>query len=136
MADFYIWSDAELGLNVREMDKEHQELVLRMNDLYNGVENKVPTKQVQALIDSLAQYTVKHFTDEEAYMEKLGFPGLPTHKIIHQQLLTQFGNFVEEFKKTSVVTPAFFEFLKVWLTSHIKGIDKKYSEFTQAKKAA
>ena len=50
-----------------------------------------------------------------------------THKIIHQQLLKQVQDYVADFKKTGALTDAFFKFLAVWLTSHIRGIDTKYS---------
>lgn len=135
MSEFYVWTEAELGLNVADMDKEHQQLIDRMNALYRGAQNKLPANELQGLIDDLAQFTVKHFSDEEAYMESVNFPGLATHKIIHQQLLTQFQGYVDEFKKTKNISPSFFNFLKVWLTSHIRGIDMKYSVFLKKKPA-
>jgi len=136
MADFYVWTEKELGLGVQEMDKEHQELIAKMNVLYKLVENKASVEDLQKSIDDLAGFTVKHFADEEGYMEKIKFPGVATHKVIHQQLLKQFGDYVAEFKKTAVVSPQFFNFLKVWLTSHIRGIDMKYSDFGKNKKAS
>lgn len=136
MSEFYTWTAAELGLDIHEMDDEHQVLIKKMNALYAAVDQKKGASELGALVTDLAQYTVKHFADEEAYMEKIGFDGLPTHKIIHQQLLSQFNTFVDEFKKSQSLSPAFFNFLKVWLTSHIRGIDKKYSDFKHKKKAA
>ena len=134
MAEFYTWNDKELGLAVKEMDDEHKMLVAKMNALYRGVELKESPDKIGKLVKDLAEFTVKHFSDEEAYMEKINFPGLATHKIIHQQLLAQFKTYSEEFQKTKTLSPAFFNFLKVWLTSHIRGIDKKYSDHSHAKK--
>ncbi len=136
MAEFYTWTQAELGLNVTEMDREHQELIARMNTLYKTAQNKADTVAMGQALADLAAFTVKHFADEEAYMEKIGFPGLPTHKLIHQQLLSQFNGYAEEFKKTNTLSDSFFNFLKVWLTSHIRGIDMKYADHSRAKKAA
>lgn len=127
MADFFTWTAKELGLGVAEMDLEHQELIARMNAIYGAVESKSSVDEIARLIGDLATYTTKHFTDEEAFMQKIGYEGLETHKIIHQQLLKQFGDFVDEFKEKKVVSQAFFNFLKVWLTSHIRGIDMKYA---------
>jgi hemerythrin len=59
-------------------------------------------------------------------MDKIKFAGADTHKIIHKQLLEQVTAYITEFKKTGKLTDAFFNFLSVWLTSHIKGIDMKY----------
>ena len=136
VSGFYVWTAEELGLEVEKMDQEHQELVKRMNALYDGVEEEQSPSQIQNLIDDLAEYTVQHFADEEAYMEEIGFTGLATHKIIHQQLLKQFAEHVENFKKQQKVQPEFFNFLKVWLTAHIKGIDMKYSNFVKEQKAS
>ena len=130
---FYEWTAAELGLHVPEMDKEHQELIRRMNKLYNAAQTKTESSQIQTLIDELATYTIQHFKDEETYMTTINFPGLETHKIIHQQLLKQFNEYIEGFKKNHTLEPAFFNFLKVWLTGHIRGIDMKYSDFIKPK---
>ena len=136
MGEFYVWNDAELGLAVEEMDKEHQELVKKMNALHDSVESKTLPALVLVKLEDLASYTVKHFADEEAYMAKIKFPELSSHKIIHQQLLRQFSTHLEEFKKTKVLGPEFFSFLKIWLTGHIRGIDMKYSKFSKAKAAS
>ena len=110
MADFYVWNAKDLGLNVEDMDKEHQELIRKMNFLYSCVENKGSTQQILKAIEDLANFTVKHFADEEAYMERVNFPGITTHKLIHKQLLTQFGEHVDHFKKTSALKPTFLTF--------------------------
>lgn len=136
MGEFYTWTEEKLGLNVPEMDNEHKELVVKMNALYKGVEDNVDRPSVEALINDLAQFTVKHFADEEAYMEKIGFPDVEIHKVIHKQLLSQFNEHVKKFQETGVIEDSFFGFLKVWLTAHICGIDKKYSVHAQTKKAA
>ena len=128
MAEFFKWDANVFGLKVKEMDDEHQELIRLMNKLFDSNQNNQPFNEIKKHVDALAEYTVKHFADEEKYMEKISFPGLQTHKIIHQQLLEQFKGYVTDFTKTQKITDAFFKFLAVWLTSHIKGIDMKYAE--------
>lgn len=134
MADFYVWKEEELGLGVQNMDKEHQILISKMNALYAANESKSSPLHLKNLIDDLAQYTIKHFADEEAYMDQINYPEAETHKVIHKQLLAQFNNYVEQFKTNQTVSKEFFNFLKVWLTSHIRGIDMKYSAFSKGKK--
>lgn len=136
MADFFTWTAAELGLGVQEMDKEHQVLIAKMNALFAGVEQKLPAPRLQALLADLGQYTVKHFAAEEIHMEKMKFPGVAAHKVIHQRLLTQFNDYAVEFQKTNTVNPALFNFLKVWLSGHIRGIDMRYADFGRTKKTA
>ncbi len=134
MADFYKWDPVKLSTKVHEMDREHQELIRLMNKVYASVEAKKPFADLKKELTDLGAYTTKHFKDEEAYMEKVKFPGLSTHKIIHTKLLEQFTGYMTEFEKTKKLEDKFFKFLSVWLTSHIMGIDSKYGE--HATKAA
>ncbi len=109
------------------MDDEHKVLIKKMNDLHKAWLEKAPPDHLGRLLEDLGAYTVKHFKDEEAYMEKTKYEGLATHKIIHQSLLKEFQQYAEEFKQTKALREYFFNFLKVWLSSHIRGIDMKYS---------
>lgn len=127
MADFYKWDPAFLSVDVKEMDGEHIILIEKMNALHAAYTAKAPLDQLKHLVQDFASYTVKHFSDEEAYMDKIKFEGAATHKIIHKQLLAEVTKHVEEFQKTGALTEKFFSFLSVWLTSHIRGIDRKYS---------
>ncbi|NJL25062.1 MAG: hemerythrin family protein [Calothrix sp. SM1_5_4] len=70
MEDLFIWNPTELGLGVEEMDKEHMELITRMNSLYRAVQEKKPAPVILDRLCSLGDYTQKHFADEEAYMAK------------------------------------------------------------------
>jgi hemerythrin-like metal-binding protein len=127
MADFYVWEEATLGLDLKAMDDEHKELISRMNKLHAAYSAKGDRTTLEKLLNELAEYTVKHFTDEEAYMAKVNFDGLETHKIIHQRLLNKFTEFATAFKASGQLTDDFFRFLSNWLTTHIRGIDMKYS---------
>lgn len=124
---FYEWTP-ELDVKVADMNGEHQKLIDKMNFLYTVNEEGKDKSVVLQALEDLAAYTVKHFANEEAYMESIGFDGLATHKIIHQQLLAQFSEHLENYKNgdSSQLGEEFFRFLAVWLTSHIKGIDTKY----------
>lgn len=118
------WEDS-LKLGVDSMDKEHQVLIDKMNKFISSL-NLDDIKTQYMYWSDLGRYVVEHFTNEEAYMEKIGFDGLATHKIIHKQLLDKVGEFsiaIEkgEFDKNNLVI-----FLKTWLKSHIIGIDGKY----------
>jgi hemerythrin len=126
MADFFKWDPTQFSVKVKSMDDEHQELIRKMNALHAANERKAEKAELERLLNDFAGYTVKHFADEEAYMASVNFSGLETHKVIHKQLLGQVTEHVAAFQKTGEFTPAFFNFLSVWLTSHIRGIDSKY----------
>ncbi len=130
------WSQG-LDIGVNEMNDEHKKLLAIMNKLYDRNKAGAVKAELESIIQDLANYTVKHFSDEEAYMEKIQFPELSVHKIIHQNLLRTFAEQVEKFKKgDGKVSDGFFGFLKLWLTAHIQGIDTKYAHHSKTHKKA
>ena len=128
MTDILTWT-ATLATHVDEMDKEHQTLINLMNKLNKLCKDKAPKSEIGKALEELGAFTVKHFSDEEQYMQSINFSQLSTHKIHHKQLLERFTEHATNFKNgpQSVLPDEFFEFLKFWLTTHIMHIDQKYS---------
>ncbi len=124
---FFQWNQ-NLVLGVQKMDGEHQQLVGLMNQLFEANERKLPKQEIVSAFKALADYTVKHFADEEAYMESVGFPDIEKHKIIHKDLLSKVGAHFEGFKNGgTLVDQSVFDFLNLWLKAHIMGLDMKYA---------
>jgi hemerythrin-like metal-binding protein len=126
VAEFYTWDPKLLSVHVTEMDNEHMMLIKKMNALHEAYSQKKDRAGLTPLVNDFVAFTLKHFSDEEAYMERVKFEGIATHKIIHQQLLTEVKKYVAEFESSGKLSDPFFKFLAVWLTSHIRGIDSKY----------
>ena len=130
------WED-KYSVKVLEMDNQHKKIMDMINKLHDAQEQGHGPEVVGATINELVSYTVNHFKDEEALMERENFPELAKHKIIHQQLVKQVGDLSEEFKSKGVeVLPKLMAFLKTWLTGHILGIDMKYCHHIELKKKA
>ncbi len=127
MSDYFHWDAAKLSLDVAEMDREHQVLIGHMNTLHRLYESKAPAADQGKAFTTLADYTVKHFADEERYMEKVGYPGLRVHQGVHKNLLERVGTFGKDFKAKGKFGDDLFVFLRMWLTAHICGVDMKYS---------
>jgi len=132
MANFFEWDPAAYGLGVESMDREHKTLVGYMNTLHALHAERAPRAALGKALKDLASFTTRHFADEEAYMQSIGFPELKTHAILHKSLLERVGGFVAEFERTGALTDAFFAFLKMWLKAHICGIDAKYARHRNA----
>lgn len=130
------WSEA-LDIGVEEMNHEHKGLLDYMNQLYDLHNNKASGEEQKRVLDQFKDATVKHFKDEENYMQKIGWEGLASHQYIHKSLLENFSKHYEKFNTEGKLTDDFFHFLKFWLSAHIQGIDMKYGEFSrQIKKAS
>jgi hemerythrin-like metal-binding protein len=132
MDKFFEWDPARLNLNIQDMDADHQAIVNCMNRLHELHGIGAGRAQLNMALDELIRVTVEHFADEEDYMKRIGFPDALKHGLIHKTLLERMEAFRMQFKATGVLTEEFFQFLKMWLKSHICGIDVKYAAHAKA----
>lgn len=130
--DLFKWED-RFRLDVRAMDADHKVLIGLMNTLHAKYEAKAPASEQEGAFKALTEFTVKHFTAEEAYMASVKFPGLDSHKVIHKNLLQKMADFAAQFGKTRAYPAELFHFLKTWLAAHIVGIDTKYAAHASAR---
>ena len=126
MGDLFTWDPQKFSVQVTEMDREHQKIIQLMNQLHALYKQGAPASEQGKALTALAEYTVKHFADEEAYMTKIQYPGLAVHKGVHKNLLERVGQFVAAFKASGKLGDDLFVFLKMWLSAHICGVDAKY----------
>jgi hemerythrin len=81
------------------------------------------------ILGELKEYTVKHFSDEEAYMEEIHYSGLDAQKLAH----TAFVDKLNEIDLDQVddnqqeYLNGLIDFLLGWLVNHILKMDKKIS---------
>ena len=132
------WDVSKYTTHVDAMDKEHQVLIESMNTLFQLNEKKSPKVQLVKAVENLGQKTKAHFASEEKYLETVKeYTGLATHKVIHTNLLANYQKHVDAFKASSSqqLPMDFFNFLTVWLSAHICGIDRKYGEVVKARSA-
>ncbi len=128
MSSFFEWDPEIYSVRVPRMDRGHQDIIACMNRLHTLSQAKAPLAQLARTVDELVQVTVKHFAEEEAYMESVGFADLPKHKIIHKTLPAEVVEHKAQFDASGKPTTEFYAFLKVWLKAHICGIDIKYGQ--------
>ena len=126
------WED-RYSIKIKKMDDQHKVLIDYINKLAESMDTDDYSKITPAFKE-LAGYVVKHFQEEEAFFDSENFPGATTHKIIHQKLLESVGAYQVQIENKKLEKEKFYEFLKIWLTSHIIGIDTKYGEYILTKK--
>lgn len=121
------WS-AELDIGVDDMNREHRDILDAINAVFDAHERGVSGTPMMTLIGRLQKITADHFADEERFLERIAYPDMATHKVIHTKLLTDLTKHSAAISAANgVPTPAFFSFLRLWLTAHIKVIDRKYA---------
>ena len=124
MDDQLVWHE-EYNIGVEIIDKEHQRLFKIINKLFmvDGEEEEEKSRWAcQEGIKYFKGHALKHFVDEEKYMESIGYEGLKRHRHIHrnfrENILPALG---EELEKTNFSPEAMGHFLGVcsgWLIGH------------------
>jgi hemerythrin-like metal-binding protein len=122
------WSDDLRTGNIR-IDTQHYNICREM-DLYEAsmTNGRVTSRWMTIkLIDFLRDYFTLHFSEEEALMEKTGYPALGIHAEEHMRFFDTFVHHRSLIERDG--TPEqlnnFFEAMRGWLTNHIHGTDKQ-----------
>ena len=127
------WNDS-LSVNVEEIDKQHQKLVQIINDLHDAMREGKEKEVLGNVLTRLIDYTSCHFSTEEKYFDKFGYPDSDPHKKEHIYFLEEVLEFKKAFDEDKVLlTIELMNFLKDWLTNHMQGSDKKFGLFLNEK---
>lgn len=123
MAKEIKWND-RFNVGVESIDSAHRKLFSIVGKLI--ALNEDEAKQQHACREGIKyfkNYTMKHFADEEAYMQSIGYPGLAVHKSLHDSLRDKTLPALEaEMEAQDYSTESVGHFLGIcvgWLNGHI-----------------
>ena len=89
------------------------------------------TEEVRKIINFLQDYTIKHFSDEEGIMERVGCSACDANKIAHKKFIDTFLGLKKQFEdngpSSALAIKIQYE-LGMWLVKHIGKCDKKLGE--------
>jgi hemerythrin len=125
--------ETEFKLGIDEVDCEHMKLVDMLNAVHALIREGKKDEARQYFSETLSAYVVEHFANEEAFMERMGYPNLEDHKKIHENFKKSFSELlpkIESFDDRAfrmALTDAF-----TWIISHIGKTDKKYAKYYEA----
>ncbi|WP_419786998.1 bacteriohemerythrin [Pseudodesulfovibrio sp.] len=125
-----------LDTGLPRIDEQHKQLVVYSNDLIQAMKENRGDAVLEALFEKLLDYTDSHFSEEEEFMESVGYPDLEAQRTAHRRLLNEVGHFREKLLSGVPVTPEqTLEFINGWIIKHIMIMDSKIGEFitTRAK---
>lgn len=131
---FMEWSEA-LSTGVKDIDAEHCELVIMLNDLHAAMTTGKGKDALKNVLDRLINYTVSHFTHEEELMRKYAYPDSWKHTNEHRELTKQVQAVQAKFVagQTIGLSIEVMEFLRGWLTNHIQEVDARFGAFLNTK---
>lgn len=118
-----LWND-QLNIGVQVVDKAHAGLFRIVGRLVDMVENEPDCQNAcRETIEYLENYTMTHFSEEEAYMRSVGYKGYAKHKELHDDFrnitLVSLKKRLEASGYSPLVVQRFVNTLIGWLTGHI-----------------
>ena len=122
------WTD-DLSVRVGEIDEQHRKLIQLINNLHDAMKAGKAKVSLETTLQELAAYAVYHFQTEEKYMQKFKYPGYLAHKMKHDAFVRKVVGFQGDFKAGRLgLSLDVMNFLKDWVSTHIRETDKQYSE--------
>ena len=128
---------SELEVGHGRIDADHQDLVGAMNRLHAAMDQGKDREEIALVLNFLRDYTVTHFSTEEALMIRHNYPDAPSHFAAHAALLLQVSDFIADYRTGSIVGMAeMLQFLETWLVEHIRGKDRALGAYLKGRSAA
>ncbi|MBB5021660.1 bacteriohemerythrin [Desulfurispira natronophila] len=138
LSDKYLtveWSE-EIRVGVPEIDRQHQELILRINHLFRAVLDGEGKQRILQTMEFLKEYIHTHFSTEESYMLHHRYQGYPGHKAQHDRFRQDILNLEEQLKNYGVSSSLVIEINRrvvQWLVDHIAVTDRAMADFLNRK---
>lgn len=112
------------------IDREHRrlfEILADLNELNSREASVDKSDAILDVVEELKDYTVKHFQDEERYMQSIQYEGLAIQQNVHQSFIEKIDNINLEYMKENqqVYLDVLIDFLANWLINHIMKMDQK-----------
>lgn len=124
--------EKKLVLGVPEIDREHEELVKKTNEMLTALKSGNSKEEIIRHINFLADYVIKHFNSEEKLQAKYNYPDIANHKQIHSQFKGTVTQLIQDIDENGLTTSKKIEISKMtmdWLLKHIGVEDKKLADF-------
>lgn len=128
------WSDS-FSINNSEIDDQHKKWIEILNILHENIlAGKGTQQQKTEALKAMHEYTQKHFSFEEEYMRKIGYPDLIKHRRIHKDFDNLIFSHIRDIEKGEIVLgSSIIKLIKNWLFDHILFEDKKFAIFSGEK---
>ena len=120
----------EYRTGIELVDKEHARLFEIINEADSLIKAELlhdKYDEIVHILEVLKDYTVTHFSDEENYMEQIGYEGLAAQKVAHQTFVDMLNqvNLDNVDENQQEYLGELVAYLKNWLIVHILKVDKK-----------
>ncbi|MBP2649642.1 MAG: hemerythrin-like metal-binding protein [Firmicutes bacterium] len=126
-----VWKE-EYRVGIESIDEQHKKLLEIADRVVKLLQDELITDKydkIVALLEELKEYTVYHFTFEEAYMKSIGYSKLLSHKVAHDDFIEKISNIdlnkIDDDQDGYLLS--LLDFVADWIGNHIMKTDKKYA---------
>ncbi|HTH15962.1 MAG TPA: bacteriohemerythrin, partial [Magnetospirillum sp.] len=108
-------------------DGHHQMIIDCLNRLHPLLGVAGSEQDVLAVMATLEDFVLVHFSEEEQSLKRAGYPDWRAHKELHDQMYDVVFSLKSDVERGNVVdAQRLFDLIYNWLIQHILGEDKKY----------
>ena len=130
-----VW-DKKFELGNSLVDMQHKSLCDMVNNLIRRCEQEHSPESIRETLEYLEDYTVHHFSSEEALQLEIGFPGYEKHKQLHDEFKAVIDALSHNFAvngSTDELTDKICKDVIGWLTDHMQNADSRIVSFYRTK---
>jgi len=123
----------DLLTGVKEIDKQHHELLARGNAVLFPETGTSSDRDIIEALEFLVKYVNSHFDAEELLMESYGFDRLESHRKQHQRLRREVEGLAARAQQQSSIkglAGELYYLLHDWFIYHINEWDKAMAAYT------
>jgi hemerythrin len=124
-----------LSVGVQHIDDQHKIWFKKADELFEAGKERRAYEYIKTLLGFLDDYTKQHFRDEEAYMERIGYPDIDIQKRAHANFIDDLAKLKNDYNQSQGNILIILNANKMvinWLTNHITVLDKKIGEYVKA----
>ncbi|MGA2350281.1 MAG: bacteriohemerythrin [Terracidiphilus sp.] len=128
------WTN-QMSVGVKLLDNDHRKLVLRINELHEGLMTGRAKPELGLAFERLVRCARVHFAHEERLFAETGYRDAAAHQQVHKEMIEKIKYLHVQFKFATeiAVELELMSQLKVWLFSHLHSADQDYIAHLQGK---
>lgn len=123
--------DRNMTTGVEQIDAQHRELIRQINAFADAMGSGRGRDELGRILDFLGKYTVEHFAEEEACMDRFHCRVAEANRQAHRQFLARFQQLRAKFDAHGAQPTLALDIhreLSEWLVKHIRGIDAQLAQ--------
>jgi hemerythrin len=126
--DFMRW-DGSFSVDVHDLDAQHKVFIEIINRLFASLHAEEEHVVLARILRELQEYASFHFANEERYFVQFHYAEADMHVEEHRQFIARIADFRRRYiEGEAELGDALLETVKSWLTHHIQGTDKRYTQ--------